>query len=166
MGCATAPQSKCANNFSGEQSGSSASTYLSLQTLYIRRAFTYVAGENWGIVRLGEADGVTGETPTNTLVDGLAIRATLPVWQHLSAPPCMAGSPPVIAVRPSRTSHSHSRRRLGGWAGRSSIYRDEGIGGTRGRDKRPGLALKGVARREFDTVTAWSVRRLRRSSPT
>ncbi|MGO9996487.1 MAG: hypothetical protein ACLPKW_01895, partial [Acetobacteraceae bacterium] len=54
------------NNFSGEQSGSNASTYLSLQTLYIRRAFTYVAGENWGIVRLGEADGVTGETPTNT----------------------------------------------------------------------------------------------------
>jgi hypothetical protein len=47
-------------NFPGEQSGSSASTYLSLQTLYVRRAFTYVAGDNWGIVRLGQADGPIG----------------------------------------------------------------------------------------------------------
>ena len=35
-----------------------------------------------------------------------------------------------------------------------AIYRDEGISGTKGRDKRPGLnaLLKGVARREFDIV--------------
>jgi DNA invertase Pin-like site-specific DNA recombinase len=46
-----------------------------------------------------------------------------------------------------------------------AIYRDEGISGTRGRDKRPGLdaLLKGVARREFDIVAAWSVCRLGRS---
>jgi DNA invertase Pin-like site-specific DNA recombinase len=46
-----------------------------------------------------------------------------------------------------------------------AIYRDEGISGTRGRDKRPGLdaLLKGVARREFDIVTAWSVCRSGRS---
>ena len=33
-----------------------------------------------------------------------------------------------------------------------AIYRDEGISGTKGRDKRPGLdaLLRGVARREFD----------------
>ena len=47
-------------NFSGELSGSNASTYSSLETLYVRRAFTYVAGENWGIVRLGQADGPIG----------------------------------------------------------------------------------------------------------
>ena len=47
-------------NFPGEQSGSSASTYASLETIYIRRAFTYVAGDNWGIVRLGQADGPIG----------------------------------------------------------------------------------------------------------
>jgi DNA invertase Pin-like site-specific DNA recombinase len=37
--------------------------------------------------------------------------------------------------------------------------------GTKGRDKRPGLdaLLKGVARREFDIVAAWSVCRLGRS---
>ena len=46
-----------------------------------------------------------------------------------------------------------------------AIYRDEGISGSRGRDKRPGLdaLLKGVARREFDIVAAWSVCRLGRS---
>ncbi len=26
----------------------------------MRRAFTYVAGENWGIVRMGQADGLIG----------------------------------------------------------------------------------------------------------
>ena len=51
----------------------------------------------------------------------------------------------------------------GRWAarldGRARI-RDEGISGTRGRDKRPGLdvLLKGVARRKFDLVAAWTVR--------
>jgi DNA invertase Pin-like site-specific DNA recombinase len=40
-----------------------------------------------------------------------------------------------------------------------------GISGAKGRDHRPGLdrLLKGVARREFDMVAAWSVDRLRRS---
>ena len=35
-----------------------------------------------------------------------------------------------------------------------AVFRDEGISGTRGRDKRPGLdaLLKGVARRDFDLV--------------
>jgi hypothetical protein len=47
-------------NFEGERSGASASTYTSGQTLFVRRAFTYVAGDNWGIVRAGQADGVVG----------------------------------------------------------------------------------------------------------
>jgi DNA invertase Pin-like site-specific DNA recombinase len=44
-------------------------------------------------------------------------------------------------------------------------YRDEGVSGTKGRDKRPALdaALKGAARREFDVLAAWSVDRLGRS---
>ena len=76
------------------------------------------------------------------------------------------GLAPLIAARPSRTSYSRSRRPLDGLAGPSwPIYRDEGISGARGRDKRPGLdaLLKGVARREFDIVAAWSVCRLGRS---
>lgn len=44
-------------------------------------------------------------------------------------------------------------------------FADEGISGTKGRDRRPGYdrLLKGVARREFDQVAAWSVDRLGRS---
>jgi hypothetical protein len=48
-------------NFTGQSSSvssSGASGYSSLETLYVRRAFTYVAGDQWGIVRLGQADGL------------------------------------------------------------------------------------------------------------
>ena len=47
-----------------------------------------------------------------------------------------------------------------------AFLRDEGISGTRGRDKRPGLdaLLKGVARRGFDIVAPWSVCRLESQS--
>ena len=46
-----------------------------------------------------------------------------------------------------------------------SVYRDQGISGATGRDKRPGLdkLLQAVARKEFDLVAAWSVDRLGRS---
>jgi DNA invertase Pin-like site-specific DNA recombinase len=49
----------------------------------------------------------------------------------------------------------------------ATIFSDEGISGSKGRDKRPGYdaLLKGVARREFDMVMAWSVDRLGRSLP-
>jgi DNA invertase Pin-like site-specific DNA recombinase len=45
------------------------------------------------------------------------------------------------------------------------IFTDAGISGAKGRDMRPGLdaLLKGVARRQFDVVAAWSVDRLGRS---
>jgi DNA invertase Pin-like site-specific DNA recombinase len=46
-----------------------------------------------------------------------------------------------------------------------AVYEDPGISGAKGRDARPGLdaLLKGVARRDFDMVAAWSVDRLGRS---
>ena len=46
-----------------------------------------------------------------------------------------------------------------------AIFKDEGVSGTKGRDKRPGFdqLCQGVARREFDQVAAWSVDRLGRS---
>jgi DNA invertase Pin-like site-specific DNA recombinase len=45
------------------------------------------------------------------------------------------------------------------------VFSDDGISGAKGRKDRPGLdaVLKGVARREFDMVAAWSVDRLGRS---
>jgi DNA invertase Pin-like site-specific DNA recombinase len=46
-----------------------------------------------------------------------------------------------------------------------TVYKDQGISGARGRDKRPGLdrLMQAVARREIDMVAAWSVDRLGRS---
>ena len=51
-----------------------------------------------------------------------------------------------------------------GWT-LAHVFKDAGISGAKGRDKRPGLdaLLRGVARREFDLVAAWSVDRLGRS---
>ena len=45
------------------------------------------------------------------------------------------------------------------------IYRDEGISGSKGRDKRPGFDAmhRDASRRRFDVVMAWSVDRLGRS---
>jgi DNA invertase Pin-like site-specific DNA recombinase len=46
-----------------------------------------------------------------------------------------------------------------------AVYEDHGISGAKGRKDRPALdaLLKGVVRREFDLVAAWSVDRLGRS---
>lgn len=46
-------------------------------------------------------------------------------------------------------------------------FADEGISGSKGRDKRPGYdsLLRAVARREVDIVAVWSVDRLGRSLP-
>jgi DNA invertase Pin-like site-specific DNA recombinase len=45
------------------------------------------------------------------------------------------------------------------------VFTDAGISGTKGRDKRPGydLLCRGITRRQFDLVAAWSVDRLGRS---
>ena len=45
------------------------------------------------------------------------------------------------------------------------VYEDQGISGTKGRDKRPGFdaLLKDAVRREFDIVAVWSSDRLGRS---
>jgi DNA invertase Pin-like site-specific DNA recombinase len=44
-------------------------------------------------------------------------------------------------------------------------FSDAGISGSKGRDQRPGFdrLMRGIARREFDMVAAWSVDRLSRS---
>jgi hypothetical protein len=48
-------------NFTGQGSSNSstgASGYSSSETLYVRRAFGYIAGDNFGIVRIGQGDGL------------------------------------------------------------------------------------------------------------
>jgi DNA invertase Pin-like site-specific DNA recombinase len=46
-----------------------------------------------------------------------------------------------------------------------AVFTDSGISGTKGREQRPGYdhLCRGIARREFDQVAAWSVDRLGRS---
>jgi len=48
------------------------------------------------------------------------------------------------------------------------VYRDHGISGAKGRDKRPAFdaLCRAATRREFDVVMAWSVDRLGRSCKT
>jgi DNA invertase Pin-like site-specific DNA recombinase len=78
----------------------------------------------------------------------------------------------ALYLRVSTTEQTvdNQRRELEGVAERHgwcvvATYADEGISGTKGRDKRPGLdrLCRGIARREFDLVAAWSVDRLGRS---
>ena len=107
-----------------------------------------------------------GDPDQRSLLDALPIRATLPLWQHPDAPPCtcrVSTSDRGQTVENQLQPLQEAAGRLG-WTV-VAIYRDEGISGTKGRDKRPGLdaLLKGVARREFDIVAAWSVCRLGRS---
>jgi len=50
-------------NFIGQRGNNAdlgGSGYTCAQTLYVRRAFTYVAGDRWGIIRAGETDGIIG----------------------------------------------------------------------------------------------------------
>ena len=49
----------------------------------------------------------------------------------------------------------------------TATFTDEGISGVKGRDRRPGYdaLLKGVARKDFEQIMAWSVDRLGRSLP-
>src|SRR5712671_778503 len=75
-----------------------------------------------------------------------------------------------LRVSTDKQTTDNQRRELEGVAARSGwqviqIYKDEGVSGAKGRDKRPGLdaMMKGVNRKEFDMVAAWSVDRLGRS---
>jgi hypothetical protein len=78
-------------NFTGEVSStasSGASAYSSTETVFVRRAFTYVAGDQWGIIRAGQADGIIGlfdngvttfqYLPTNNLQNGDDFAALVP----------------------------------------------------------------------------------------
>ena len=87
----------------------------------------------------------------------------------------MKGKPRTVAlyVRVSSTKGQtveNQRRELQAVAKRSgwkvvAEYKDAGIGGAKGRDKRPGLdrMLKDATRRQFDMIAAWFVDRLGRS---
>src|SRR4249920_1578332 len=75
-----------------------------------------------------------------------------------------------LRVSTDEQTTENQERALRDVAGRSgheivAVYRDEGISGSKGRDKRPGFDAmhKDASRRKFDIVMAWSVDRLGRS---
>jgi Gram-negative porin len=49
-----------AGSATNSTSSNSASSFTCTQTLYVRRAFIYLAGDQWGMVRMGQTDGVNG----------------------------------------------------------------------------------------------------------
>ena len=80
----------------------------------------------------------------------------------------------AIYVRVSRDDQLtiNQERELRDWCNRAGhevvqIYKDEGISGAKGRDKRPKFdaMLKAAVRREFDLLAVWSSCRLGRSLP-
>jgi DNA invertase Pin-like site-specific DNA recombinase len=77
------------------------------------------------------------------------------------------GSSRVFLFSPGAANQERELRQVAERAGWQivHVYRDYGISGTKGKDKRPAFnALhKAAARREFDVVMAWSVDRLGRS---
>jgi DNA invertase Pin-like site-specific DNA recombinase len=75
-----------------------------------------------------------------------------------------------LRVSTSEQNTRNQRRELKSVADRHgwqvvAVFEDSGISGAKGREGRPGLSamMKGVARRDFDMVAAWSVDRLGRS---
>ena len=116
-------------NFSGEPSGASASTYSSLETMYVRRAFTYVAGDNWGIVRAGQADGLIGIfdngvttmqfLPTGNFNGGdtqsLMPTAVPPTWIWLSGAGGEYDNTKVVYMSPQIAGGADLCRVHGGW---------------------------------------------------
>jgi DNA invertase Pin-like site-specific DNA recombinase len=73
----------------------------------------------------------------------------------------------VLYLRVSTIDQTTANQELAGRVGCDvvKVYKDHGISGAKGRDKRPAFnaLCKAAARREFDMVMAWSVDRLGRS---
>ena len=76
-----------------------------------------------------------------------------------------------LRVSTSEQTVENQRRELNAVASRHgwqvvAVFKDEGISGAKGREKRPGFdqLCRGIARREFDQVAAWSLDRLSRKA--
>ena len=76
-----------------------------------------------------------------------------------------------VRVSTDRQTTENQKRDLLEWAGRAGhevveVYRDHGISGSKGRDKRPGFdrMMKAATQRRFDMIAAWSLDRLGRST--
>lgn len=104
-------------NFTGQTSSTSstgASGYSSSETLYVRRAFAYVAADNFGILRAGQADGLIGLYDANittfqflptTNLDGGDLQVVMPAnasvpWAFLSGAGAEYGNNKLVYMSP------------------------------------------------------------------
>src|SRR5215467_2077448 len=75
----------------------------------------------------------------------------------------------VSTVDQTVANQEHALREAAGRSGLEiiKVYRDHGISGAKGRDKRPGFdaLCRDATKRQFDVIMAWSVDRLGRSLP-
>jgi len=73
----------------------------------------------------------------------------------------------VSTVEQTTANQERELREIAGRSGLEivKVYKDHGISGAKGRDKRPGFdaLCRDAAKRQFDVVMAWSVDRLGRS---
>src|SRR5215467_14828984 len=73
----------------------------------------------------------------------------------------------VSTVDQTVANQEHALREAAGRSGLEiiKVYRDHGISGAKGRDKRPGFdaLCRDATKRQFDVIMAWSVDRLGRS---
>ena len=101
---AAAPQSE-----TGANGGSG---YTSTQTLFVRRAFAYVAGDQWGIVRLGEMDGVLGTFDEGGATTGvfLAPSGTIVGGDLQTASPSNAWMTPYFGAQSGNEYRQHQVR--------------------------------------------------------
>ena len=108
-------QTEIRENFVAAQSNTGntgTSGLTSGQTLYVRRAFWYVAGDNWGLIRMGQTDGVTGifdngittgQQPGQGLWNGDApgiIAGNGPTYPWFTQQGAEYGSPKVVYLSP------------------------------------------------------------------
>jgi DNA invertase Pin-like site-specific DNA recombinase len=112
------------------------------------------------------------ECPISCVENRLIIRTDFVVVCHCGLEGATAMRRAVVYLRVSTLDQTtaNQERELREIAGRMGceivrVYKDHGISGTRGRDKRPAFdkLCRDAARREFDVVMAWSVDRLGRS---
>jgi Gram-negative porin len=108
-------QTEIRENFIAAQSNTGntgTSGLTSGQTLYVRRAFWYVAGDNWGLIRMGQSDGVTGifdngittgQQPGQGLWNGDApgiVAGNGPTYPWFTQQGAEYGSPKVVYLSP------------------------------------------------------------------
>ena len=115
------------------------SSQTNSQTLFVRRAFVYLAGDNWGLLRVGQADGIiglfdggvtTGQNWSNSGVfnggDASTVnpsRSTIPFY-WLSLAGNEYGTPKIVYITPKLAGFSAGVALV---PSQANLYNDGGV---------------------------------------